>query len=352
MKLLKGIMHVGILKKIGIFILSICLFLICSAVLYVTKLASMPQKLPETEGNIAGITNANLEEVTEKKMDDYWTIAIFGVDSRNGEIGAGTNADTQMVMTVNRADGAIRLVSVYRDTFLIRNTETNSFGKINSAYAEGGPVQNVMALNTNLDLKITDYITFSWKAAVDAINMLGGIDLEITDAEWYFINAFITETVNCTGVASSHLSGPGMQHLDGVQAVAYSRLRLSDTDMKRTERQRKVIELVLEKAHQSGWEELMGVMSVVLPQTATSLQFDDLAMMAKNITEYKIVETGGFPFDQEEASLGAHGACLIPNTLESNVTRLHRLLYQDEDYQCSDKVKEIGKEILKQAVRN
>lgn len=352
MKLFNGNVNGGLIRKIGITILSICLFLVCSAILYVTKLASMPQKLPPEEGEIAHITNANLEKATEKKMDDFWTIAVFGVDSRTGQIGSGTNADAQLIMTINRANGEIRLASVYRDTLLMRNTENESFGKINSAYAEGGPYQNVMALNTNLDLKITDYISFSWKAAVDAINMMGGIDLELSKSEWYYINSFITETVNCTGVASSHLDGPGMQHLDGVQAVAYCRLRLMDSDFSRTERQRKVMELVLEKARSLSWEELINILTVVLPQTATSVQFDDLAMMAKGIGQYHIVETGGFPFVQEEARLGRYGACLIPNTLESNVTQLHRLLYQDEDYQCSDKVKEIGKEILKQAVRN
>lgn len=95
--------------------------------------------------------------------------------------------------------------------------------------------------------KIDDYAAFNWKAVAEAINVLGGIDLEITPAEFKYINGFITETVNSTGIGSTQLKQAGANHLDGVQAVAYSRLRLMDTDFQRTERQRKVIALALEK---------------------------------------------------------------------------------------------------------
>ena len=104
------------------------------------------------------------------------------------------------------------------------------------------------ALERNLNLHIDDYATFNWKAVVDAINVLGGVDIEISDKEFAYINSFITETVNSTGVGSYQLEHSGMNHLDGVQAVAYARLRLMDTDFNRTERQRKVLGQAMEKA--------------------------------------------------------------------------------------------------------
>ena len=104
-------------KKAAACILALLLFFACSALLYVTKLATSTQKIPDAD--IKAISNDYLNEATEKQMDDYWTVAIFGVDSRNGNIGKGTSADTQMLLTLNRANGEIRLVSVYRDTLLM-----------------------------------------------------------------------------------------------------------------------------------------------------------------------------------------------------------------------------------------
>lgn len=320
----------------------------CSALLYVTKLATSTQKIPDAD--IKAISNDYLNEATEKQMDDYWTVAIFGVDSRNGNIGKGTSADTQMLLTLNRANGEIRLVSVYRDTLLMSNVKEGKCRKINSSYTEGGPEQAVTALNENLDLKIGDYVSFSWKAAADAVNLLGGIDMEITKAEYAYINAFITETVDSTGIPSVHLTGPGPAHLDGVQAVAYSRLRLMDTDMNRTERQRKVIEAVLEKLKQADLPTINRLLETVLPQVATSIDAGDFLELGKNAGNYHIVKTEGFPTVYKAATLGKLGSCLIPNTLESNVTALHEFLYEDQDYQNSDRVKEIGGEIIKQAL--
>ena len=335
-------------KKAAACILALLLFFACSALLYVTKLATSTQKIPDAD--IKAISNDYLNEATEKQMDDYWTVAIFGVDSRNGNIGKGTSADTQMLLTLNRANGEIRLVSVYRDTLLMSNVKEGKCRKISSSYSEGGPEQAVTALNENLDLKIGDYVSFSWKAAADAVNVLGGIDMDITKAEYAYINAFITETVDCTGIPSVHLTGPGPAHLDGVQAVAYSRLRLMDTDMNRTERQRKVIEAVLEKLKQADLPTINRLLETVLPQVATSIDIGDYLELGKNAGNYRIVKTEGFPTVYKAATLGKLGSCLIPNTLESNVTALHEFLYEDQDYQNSDRVKEIGGEIIKQAL--
>ena len=145
-------------KKAAACILALLLFFACSALLYVTKLATSTQKIPDAD--IKAISNDYLNEATEKQMDDYWTVAIFGVDSRNGNIGKGTSADTQMLLTLNRANGEIRLVSVYRDTLLMSNVKEGKCRKINSSYTEGGPEQAVTALNENLDLKIGDTFPF------------------------------------------------------------------------------------------------------------------------------------------------------------------------------------------------
>lgn len=278
-----------------------------------------------------------------KVLEGYWTIAIFGLDSRDGSVEKGALSDVEMLCVIDRKTGEMKLVSVYRDTYL-QIDEDGTFHKINEAYLKGGHKQAVSALERNLDLKIDDYVTFNWKAVADTINILGGIDLEITDSEFKYINGFITETVNSTGIGSVHLQHAGMNHLDGVQAVAYARLRLMDTDYNRTARQRKVIMLAMEKAKTADFSVLNNILTTVLPQTSTSLGIDDLIPIAKNLGKYHLGTTDGFPFSRGETKISRRD-CVVPLTLESNVVQLHALLYGVEDYKPSSTVKKISAQI-------
>lgn len=275
--------------------------------------------------------------------DGYWTIAVFGVDSRDGKLGKGALSDVEMICSINKKTGEMRLVSVFRDSYLRIDNEDN-YHKINEAYFKGGHQQAVEALEQNLDIHIDDYATFNWKAVVDAINVLGGVDIEITDREFAYINGFITETVNSTGVGSYQLDHSGMNHLDGVQAVAYARLRLMDTDFNRTERQRKVLSLAMEKAKAADFNTLKTLIGTVFPQVSTSIGVDDLVVMAKDARKYYIGQTSGFPFSHTEMKIGKMD-CVIPTTLESNVIQLHSFLYDDDSYTPSGMVKKISSHI-------
>lgn len=277
---------------------------------------------------------------TESK---YWTVAVFGVDSRDGGLEKDNHSDVEMICVLNRETGEIRIVSVFRDTYL-QVSEEGKYHKANQAYFDGGHKQAVEALERNLDLKIDDYATFNWKAVADAITILGGIDLEVSESEFAYINGFITETVNSTGLGSYQLEHPGMQHLDGVQAVAYARLRLMDTDYNRTARQRLVISLAMEKAKQADLGTLTTVLNTVMPQISTSVGINDLLPLAKSVKKFHIGESGGFPFSRGETYIGKKD-CVIPLTLESNVIQLHQFLYEDMEYQPSSTVKRISAQI-------
>ena len=266
------------------------------------------QRLP---WNPDEIKNVEISEEKQEQMSGYWTIAVFGVDSRNSSVGKGNNSDVNILCNIDQGTGEIRLVSVYRDSYL-NISDKNTYNKINAAYMQGGPEQVVKALNRNLDIDIDDYATFNWKAVADAINILGGIDVEITKSEFYYINAFISETVKATGVASTQLKSAGMNHLDGVQAVAYGRLRLMDTDYARTERQRKVISLAFEKMKKADWATINNIVQTVFPQVATSIEINDLLKIGRNITRYHLTETTGFPSELREEKMGRKGACVIP----------------------------------------
>ena len=292
------------------------------------------------------IKNVDISEEKQEQMKGYWTVAVFGVDSRDSSVGKGNNSDVNMICNINQDTGEIKLVSVYRDAYLNVN-DKNSYNKINSAYLQGGPEQAVKALNKNLDLDIDDYITFNWKSVAQAINIVGGIDLEISKAEFYYINAFISETVQATGIGSYHLKHAGMNHLDGVQAVAYGRLRLMDTDYARTERQRKVIKLAFEKVKTADWATINAlIQTVFVEQVSTSVELNDVLAAGRNITKYHLTETMGFPAARGEANMGNKGACVIPQTLESNVTELHRFLFGDENYEPTETVKAISRKII------
>ena len=279
-----------------------------------------------------------------QKQKGHWGIYIFGVDSRGSNVGKDTNADVNMICDINHDTGEIRLVSVFRDSYL--NIDDNgSYNKINRAYFDGGPSNAAKMLNKNLDLNISDFVTFSWKAVADGINLLGGVDMEISRAEFAYINSFITETVNATGVYSQHLKQPGMNHLDGVQAVAYGRLRLMDTDFARTERQRKVIQAAFEKAKKADLNTLNQLTLVLFPQVATSVDMQDIISLLGDVGKYYIGETGGFPFARGDANMGKKGACVIPQTLEGNVKELHQFLYGEDNYTPSDTVIKISAKI-------
>ncbi len=294
-------------------------------------------KIQRPEYDVEEVANTGLSEKKLQEMRGYRNIALFGVDSRDNSVGKGNRSDVIIICSIDQATGDIKLVSVYRDTYL--DVGKNSFQKATHAYSYGGPARAVKMLNDSLDLNITDYVTFNWKAVATAINILGGVDIEVTKPEFKYINSYITETVKGTGIGSVQLKAPGMQHLDGVQAVAYARLRYMDTDYQRTERQRKVIELAFEKAKKADLKTLNDLLGNMLSMVATNLTWQDGLDVINDFGKYNLKDTAGFPFEMDDMTLGTKGFIVVPATLESNVLELHKYLFGDDNYDVSAKVK-------------
>ena len=308
------------------------------------KVESMDQvdfKVPEVQ-------NLNLTEEKREQMEKgFLTVAVFGVDSRDNSLGKGNQSDVIMIANLNRETGEIKLVSVFRDTYL-NVSDKNTYNKINAAYASGGPEAAVKAINKNLDLNITHYATFNWKAVATVINILGGVEVDISKSEFYYINAFITETVKGTGIGSVQLKAPGVHNLDGVQAVAYGRLRLMDSDYARTERQRIILTKAFEKLKKADLTTLNSVVGHVMEMSSTNIKWEELLSLAGGISKYHLSETTGFPAARGEAKIkiGSNKlSCVIPQTLESNVISLHNFLFGEENYEPSATVKEISAKI-------
>ena len=300
-------------------------------------------KIQRPDYNVEQVLNTDLSEKKLAEMRGYRNIAVFGVDSRDSSVGRGNRSDVIIICSIEQSSGEIKLVSIYRDTYL--DVGKNSFQKATHAYSYGGPARAVKMLNDSLDLNITDYITFNWKAVATAVNILGGVDIDITPAEFKYINSYITETVKGTGIGSVQLKAPGMQHLDGVQAVAYARLRYMDTDYQRTERQRKVVELAFEKAKKADPKTLNDLLGNVLSMVATNLTWQDGLDVINDIGKYKLVDTQGFPFKKDDMTKGTKGFIVVPIDLESNVVQLHSYLFGDENYEASAKVKAYSERI-------
>ncbi len=299
--------------------------------------------------DVSKVRNDNIDISQKQKMSGYWTVAVFGVDSRNGDVGKGANADVQIIANVNMGTGDITLTSVYRDTYL-NIGKGDRYSKSNAAYAEGGPEQAVAMLNKNLDLDIENYVTFNWKAVADVIDLLGGVDIDVSKAAFYYMNAYIHETCLKSGIsaqnpAAMYIKKAGPQHLNGVQAVAYARLRYMDSDFERTKRQREVISQCLDLAKKTDLATLTKIIDTVLPQVAFNIDTADIIELAKGISRYNIRESVGFPKDLKDQMMGKKGACVIPATLESNVVWLHSILFADENYTVSDAVKRYSQKI-------
>lgn len=275
------------------------------------------------------------------QMTGYTTYALFGLDHRSRNEKLNTeNSDTIIIASINNDTKAVKLVSVYRDTLL--NVKDDTYSKANAAYALGGPAQAVNMLNTNLDLNITDYVSIDFDALVTVIDCLGGLDIPLSYAEIVHMNNYCVETAEETGKSYTPVELPepkpedqeaivGTYHLNGVQATSYCRIRYTASlDMGRTERQRRVIQMIVDKAKKAGLSTIFDIMDQVFPMVKTSVSKTEILKLIPAMIGYSIDETTGFPQDYKFATV--KGSVIVPTTLDSNVLKLHQFLYGNTNY--------------------
>lgn len=291
------------------------------------------------------------QEVQVKKNEEldlgegYTNVALFGVDSRDGNLGKGNRTDCIIVASLNNETKEIKLVSVYRDTLL--DLSDGTYQKCNAAYSYGGPVTAINMLNMNLDLDIQDYITVDFGAIADAIDLLGGIELDITDEEALYINQFLQETADSAGKEAHFLNEGGHLLLDGSQATTYARIRsTAGGDFTRTERQRLVIQKMFEKARAADLGTINAIIDKVFPQISTSFTLQEVLMYASAYSEYTLGENIGFPVDKTTDTISGLGSIVIPQDLTSNVTKLHEFLFGTTGYTPSSTVQKINANII------
>lgn len=277
------------------------------------------------------------------KQEGYTTIALFGGDSREGQLEAGTHADTIIVASIDNETKEIKLMSIYRDT-LVQETD-GRLKKANNAYFQGGPQEAINMLNRNFDLDIEHYVTVDFKALADTIDLLGGIEMDVSAEEAVETNKYIVETAMVVDKEVNYVS-EGVQILDGVQAVTYARIRKNvGGDYARTERQRLVIQKVVEKAKQTDLVTINAIIDKVFPQVSTSFSLGELVKLAAGVLQYELGETSGFPFEHADSSIEGVGSVVVPLGVAENVEELHAFLYPKDEYTVSQTVVDIASEI-------
>lgn len=274
-------------------------------------------------------------------------ILLFGVDSRDqGNSYDGSLSDVIMVVSINHDTKKVKIASIYRDTYLER-TDTKRFDKITHAFMKG-PQTSINTINKNLDLDIKDYVAINFNVVVDVVDAVGGVTIDVTDEEARQMRNYIEEINNSTGHKSKKLTKGGTYTLDGVQATAYARIRhLAGGDWSRTERQRKVLNLVFEKAKTMNLVEIKKIADKVLKQVSTNVSTTQIISLAATAGSYEIEATEGWPFevaDYKPADMW-YG---VPKNLEKQVTQLHEFLFDKEEYQVSSTVKTISDKMIKQ----
>lgn len=282
------------------------------------------------------------EEVKEREettnMKGYRNIALFGVDSTTGALTKNTRSDTIMIASINQDTGDCKLVSVYRDTYL--NLSNDTYNKCNSAYAKGGPEMAINMLNMNLDMNITDFITVGFAGLTDTIDALGGVMVDVDNAEINHLNSYQFTMAEDLKRSYKEVTSTGYQLLNGLQATAYCRIRYTaGDDFKRAERQREVLMAVADKAKTASPATLNQIANDVFGEIYTSLDLTEIVELLGSIGKYNIVDQGGFPNEENRTTgtIGSKGSCVVPVNLTDNVEWLHKFLF-DEDYTASTEV--------------
>lgn len=287
----------------------------------------------------AGI-NDDLSAESREILEDYTNVAFFGLDNRSDGNYASGQSDVIMIASIHNKTKEVKLVSVYRDTIL--HIGDDMYKKANSAYAKGGPSRAVQMLNSNLDLNIKEYVCVDFMAVSEVIDALGGVEIEITEQEMQIVNNTLWEYEEISGEKLDmydYLWGYGKQTLTGPQATFYARIRsTAGDDFKRTSRQRIVLEAMLNKAKQSDVSTLLDICEVVFDDISTSLSLSEILDLAKDVKDYTIVSTSGFPFDMTAMDVKGNGSSVVPISLENNVSQLYAYLFGTEDYVTSETV--------------
>lgn len=352
-----------------IFGIEITVLLILSGILFVYAWInrSMDKMNQDTLDSSQIQINSEVKANTDlSQMSGTQVIALVGVDARGvegSELAESMNSDTIILCCIDHDKQEIRMVSIMRDTWMNMAKYTDEyyeFDKANSAYNRGGPESMLSMLNTNLDLALTDYVTVNFKALADAIDVLGGLDIEMTNAECVHASNYNREVSEAQGVEYEAIpydedlgdDYSEVRHVSGALATSYARIRYGGgDDAKRTSRQRIVINLMVQKLKQNPTK-IPEILDKVMGNVSTSLTKNEILELGMHAVTYTMGTSYAYPFQlcYGENVVNALGEdVVIPVTLEFNVRELHEYLYPGLSYEPSAAVTEYSDYIARKS---
>lgn len=334
-------------KGLKIFLIILLVLVIFILGLGVAGYTFVNGKIGKMQKENIDTTAVGINEETKQELKGYRNIALLGIDSRADDYGLGNRSDCMMIASINQETNGIKLISVYRDTYVyVMENGTKRLDKITHAYSYGGAQNTLKSLNEAMDLNITEFVTVNFDAVIAAVDSLGGVYIDIDESEIRYVNDYIDATSESSGVKSSHITHSGRQKLDGVQAVSYTRVRYTaGGDYKRTERMRTVVEAMLSKAKTLNVGQLNSFADTILPKIRTNISTSEIWGLIPKLASFKVTESIGWPYDTKGITLDRWYG--VPVTLKSNVERLHKEAFEQEDYEASDTVKEMSAAIVK-----
>ena len=277
-----------------------------------------------------GIDEENLPK-SDLGNDGIVNIALFGVDQRDGDV--NSRSDAIMILSVDKNNGKLKLSSIMRDALV----EIEGYGqdKITKAYFYGGPQLAVKTLNQNFNLNIREYATVNFQEMAQIIDAVGGVEIDISEAERQNANEQIWEQYQEAGLPCTPIESSGLQTLNGTQAVAYARIRyVGNADFERTSRQREVLRQIFEKALNPSPTQYPSFAKQFLPLVETSLDLGDILSLADVMLKNPTLEDVRFPTNADligNGSIMHNGESCVYFDIDAMAQKLHDFIYNDID---------------------
>ena len=258
---------------------------------------------------------------------DVYNILLIGSDTRNSWYG---NSDSMILASINSKTKTIYMTSFMRD--LYANIPNVGIRKLNSAYAIGAGPLLVSTIESNYRIDIDNYASVDFNSMAQIIDLVGGVDLEVSTQEAGYLNKYLDEICALQGLnpADYYVAGGGMTHLNGNQAVAFARIRYTSrgsehSDYGRTSRQREILTQLMQKARTLDAATLLNVVNNMLPLITHNIDTATLTSLIANVASYVNydIQTDRIPYDGMYSSLGEE---LVPD-FEATINRLHQTIY-------------------------
>lgn len=258
--------------------------------------------------------------------DEWMNVLLIGTDSRADEKDAG-RSDSMMICSIRRETGEARLVSLARDMWVPIPGTVNG-NKLNAAHSYGGPNLLMKTINNNFGMNLTRYLSVNFHGMARLVDLIGGVDMELTAGEVRIINAGVrpgdydSPTVSLT-------PGAGTRHLSGAQALAYARIRKLDNDFGRTARQRKLLVALLSKARALPVTEQLGLLASANSSFSTNMtpeEISELAMFVLSegviaVRELSLPSEGTYRYERRD------GVSTLVTDIETTGATLRAFIY-------------------------